>query len=186
MTSLTSVPACFAHDRCRFAGDRRLVDHRRPLRDLAVAGNDLAGGYFDDVTAAQLRRRDGFEHAVVPALGRRVGFRAPEKVRLRLAPALGNRLGEIGEEYREPKPQRDCKIESGLRAMLREITEEEIRRDGCADFDDEHHGVARHPARVELLQRIDDRSRNNCALEERTRLRAPFQTTRGQHLGSLR
>jgi hypothetical protein len=49
-----SVAAALANDRCRFSGDRRLVDRRDALDDVAVAGDELAGFDDDRVAAPQL------------------------------------------------------------------------------------------------------------------------------------
>src|SRR5437899_3355177 len=88
-----------------FAGDGRFVDRGDALDDLAVTGDQLAG--VDDAAVAQLeqaRRRllhravgladEG--HGLRPGLAQRVG--------LGLAPAVGHRLGEVGEHHPDPHP----------------------------------------------------------------------------------
>ena len=52
------VAAGLADDGCGLAGDRRLVDGRDPLDDVAVAGDDLAGLDDDEVAEAQLGAPD--------------------------------------------------------------------------------------------------------------------------------
>ena len=80
-----------------------------PSTIVAVAGDHLAGG--DDAQVAELRaattasrrsiRRRGRTRAVVSARVLR------SVVGLGLAAALGHRLGEVGEQHREPQPRGD-------------------------------------------------------------------------------
>ena len=67
----------------------------------------------DDVALAQRRRRHGLERAVgALALGHRFGLGAPQRVGLRLASALGHRFREVGEQHRQPEPERDLQLEA--------------------------------------------------------------------------
>ena len=86
------------------AGDRGLVDRGDALDHGAVAGDQLAGLDDHDVAAAQLGRR-----LLAAVAQTRDGLRAhrAQRVGLRLAAALGERLGEVGEDDREPEPDRD-------------------------------------------------------------------------------
>jgi hypothetical protein len=113
-----AIASRLAHDRRRLAGDRALVDRRDPLEDLAVGRDHLPGGDPDHVPLAELGRPDLLAAARLRA-GRegRLAPRAtdaprggggphlPQRVGLRLAAPLGHRLGEIGEEHREPQPR---------------------------------------------------------------------------------
>ena len=45
--------------------------------------------------------------AGVDHVGNRVGLHRAQRVGLRLAPTLRHRLGEVGEQHREPQPRRD-------------------------------------------------------------------------------
>ena len=103
-----AVAARLADDRRRLAGDRRLVDRGDALDDVAVAGDHLAGG--DDAQVAELRAATTAFSTIVPSArphpGRRLGAGLAQRVGLRLAAALGHRLGEVGEQHREPQPQR--------------------------------------------------------------------------------
>ena len=47
-----------------------------------------------------------------------VAARLAQRVGLRLAAAFGHRLGEVGEEHREPEPERDRQDEAGGRLAL--------------------------------------------------------------------
>ena len=41
--------------------------------------------------------------------------RFAQRVRLRLAAAFGHGFGEVGEQHREPQPQRDLQVETEAR-----------------------------------------------------------------------
>ena len=99
-----AVAAGLADDRRRLAGDRRLVDGGDALDHGAVAGDQLAGLDDDDVAAGQLGR--GLGAAVAQPRGGLLAHRAQRR-RLRLAAALGDRLGEVAEEHGQPQPDRD-------------------------------------------------------------------------------
>ena len=137
-----SVAARLADDRRRFAGDRRLVDRRDAFDDLAVAGMNspactmttsplrrLAAGTFSIRSPADQPVRDGLG----PRLAQRVG--------LRLAAALGHRLGEVGEQHREPEPERHLSGEQRRSRSASQFLDEDDRREEAADLDDEHHRV---------------------------------------------
>ena len=67
-----------------------------------------------DVSGAQRRRGHGFAAPVANPHGGRFGLRLAERRRLRLAPSLGHRLGEVGEEHGEPQPERHLAGEERL------------------------------------------------------------------------
>ena len=111
-----AVAAALADHRRGLAGDRRLVDRGDALDDLAVGRDQVAGLDQHDVAGRSSR-------------GRRPGARAPvggrEQLRasvsrsggaqargLRLAAALGHGFGEVGEQHREPQPERDLQDEA--------------------------------------------------------------------------
>ena len=48
---------------------------------------------------------------LVELLGLHVAARRPQRIGLRLAAAFGHRLGEVGEQHREPQPGRDAEDE---------------------------------------------------------------------------
>ena len=88
------------------------VDRGEALDDLAVAGDDVAGLDEDDVADAQIERVDLLvDRAEVlrvdVALGLRVAAALAQRLRLRLAAPLRDRFGEVGEQHREPEPERD-------------------------------------------------------------------------------
>ena len=70
-----------------------------------------------------------------------------QRVRLRLAAPLGDRLGEVGEEHREPEPDGDRAREPerrGRRLAVEQIADEDQRGEQAADLDHEHDRVLRH------------------------------------------
>ena len=99
-----AVAAGLPNDRGGLPGDGRLVDRRDALDDGAVAGDDLAGLDDHDVAAAQLGR--GALGAVGQPRRRRRAHGA-QRGRLCPAAALGDRLGEVAEDHREPQPDGD-------------------------------------------------------------------------------
>ncbi len=102
-----AVPAGLADHGRRLAGDRRFVDRRDALDDLAVAGNDVARDDLADIAGAQVGRGDLSDRPVLDHLGDRVRAGAAQGVGLRLAAAFGDRLGEVGEQDRERQPRDD-------------------------------------------------------------------------------
>ena len=99
-----------------------------------------------------------------------------QRVRLGAAAALGERLGHVREHDRQPQPERDReRVPGRLVAAAERLAAEHLDqprdgRDHRADLDDEHHRVADLHARVELLEAVDQRARDDVALEQRDRL----------------
>ena len=157
-----AVAAGLADDGRGLAGDGRLVDGGDALDHGAVAGDDLAGLDHHDVAAAQLRGGLG---PAVAQLRDRLGAHRPQRVGLRLAAALRDRLGEVAEDDRQPQEERDREGEPppGPRCRLSQIS---VVTHG-ADLDHEHDRVADHLARVELGQRRQHRGAEDVALQQR-------------------
>ena len=113
-----AVAAGFADDRRGFAGDGRFVHRRRAFDDLAVGGDELAGLDDDDIALAE--RLGSRPVRCVPSLttiARTVWVRALRRAsRLGLAAAFGHGFGEVGEEHREPEPERDLQHEAERRS----------------------------------------------------------------------
>ena len=65
-------------------------------------------------------------------------------VGLGLAPALGHRLGQVGEDHGQPEPDGDQPGEHGR------VPDRQDRGEHRADLDDEHHRVAPQRGRVQL------------------------------------
>ena len=70
-----------------------------------------------------------------------------------IVPAFRQRFGEVGEQYGEPQPQGNLPAEPGVRAGD-EAVQEKRGRKHAARGNDEHHGIARQYARIELAERI--------------------------------
>ena len=125
------------------AFDDRAVggDHVARLHDHMVAGGQIGSGYGFCGSVRQQPVRDGI----------RAG--AAERVGLRLAPPLGQRLGEVGEQHGEPQPQGNLAAESGV-STDRHAGEERGSRKHAADGDHEHDGIVREHARIELTEGV--------------------------------
>ena len=103
-----AIAAAFADHGGRLAGDGRLVDRGDALDDFAVAGDVVARPR--PRTWSPLRRAEAGTSlfaAVVQLAGDRLVAHLAQRVGLGLAAALGDRLGEVGEQHREPQPERD-------------------------------------------------------------------------------
>jgi hypothetical protein len=152
-----SVATGLADDRRRLAGDRRLVDARDPFDDVTVARDGLAGFDDDDVALPQLRRRHVFARARcrVAALrppdqpvGDGVGLGSPQRLRLCLAAAFGDCLGQVRKQHGHPQPDRRDDRERGV------VPNRQPRRVDRADLHDEHDRVLVERARVELAEGV--------------------------------
>ena len=160
-----AVAAALADDGGRLAGDRGLVHGGDALDDVAVAGDQVAGLDQHEIALAQLRCGDqlggrGAEAGAVVArlqpLRRRLAPRATQGVGLGFAAALRHRLGEIGEEHREPQPNRHAEDETPVtrQSGVDQRPYELNGGDDAANLDDEHHRVLGLDARIELLERV--------------------------------
>ena len=103
--------------------------------------------------------------ALTPGGGLR--FCLPQRLGLRLAPAFGHRLGEVGEEHGEPQPQGD---EAGEHVLVGgggpEVPDEEDGGEHRPDLDHEHDRVADHGAGVQLDEAVLDRLARDARVEE--------------------
>ena len=110
-----------------------------------------------------MRSRDGRDHllaAVAKQPRRGLPLGGAQRVRLGLAPGLGHRLGEVGEDHGEPEPEGDLEGEADAgraEVAAEELADEDDRRDGRADLDHEHHRIPPDLARVELPEGVDQR-----------------------------
>ena len=161
----TAVAAGLADDRRGLAGDRRLVDAGDALDDVAVAGDDLAGLDDDDVAERQLRRRRPTPHAAGLARRQSISRRATVSVLalrsvvgLGLAAALGDRLGEVGEEHGEPQPDGDRPGEHRLASAMASTVV-----NTAPTSTTNMTGLRHQRARVELAQGVRQRRRAAAA-----------------------
>ena len=164
-----AVAADLADDRRRLAGDGRLVDAGDAVDDVAVAGDDVARPRTTTMSPCRncgagtdssggLHRIAGLPAGQAPR--DRVGLGPAQRVRLRLAAALGDRLGQVGEHHRQPQPDHD---QPGEHAG---VGDREHRGEHGADLDDEHDRVAPQRARVELAQRVRQRRPQHLRVEQ--------------------
>ena len=103
-----TVAAAFADHGGRLAGDGRFVDRGDPLDHFAVAGDRLPRPRPAPCPpCAGPSAGTSLYAARFQSVGDRLGAHLAQRVGLGLAAALGDRLGEIGEQHREPQPQRD-------------------------------------------------------------------------------
>ena len=113
-----AVAAGFADHRRRFAGDGALVHRGHAFDHFAVGGNGVAGLDQHDVALGSSSLGIGTPRVrIVPrfaaASWRTTRFLAAQRRGLRLAAALGQRLGEVGEQHGEPQPHRDGEVKPG-------------------------------------------------------------------------
>ena len=159
------VAAGLADDRGRLARDRRLVHRGDPLDDGAVTRNDLARFDDDPVALAQARGRHRLFAFLRHASRHRLRAPPAQGSRLGLAASLGHGLGEVGEEQREPEPERDLNVEEDVLAAGHVAHEQEADQDR-ADQHDEHDRVAGLEPRVELAKRVPDGRADDRAVEQ--------------------
>ena len=159
-----------------FAGDRRFVDRGDAFENLAVAGNDLAGLDQNDIVQLEVERVHDLNAAVQVvrigiALGRGVGAGLAQRVRLRLAAPLGDRLGEIGEQHREPQPGGDLPGKSRMPIVCEQVAHEQDGDDGRDHLGHEDHGVFGQGPRIELPHGVDCGGADDLGVEKALRLR---------------
>ena len=166
-----AVAARLADHGRRLAGDRRLVDRRDALDDVAVAGDELAGPNHAEVADLQLARRRLDErcrrgcrtYAIVSErVLRSVSACAlPRPSAIASAKLANNTVNHSHAATRPGEPVR-------RRAGAADVAEEQERREDAADLHDEHHRVLGLQARVELHEAVEDRAPHDRRLEHRT------------------
>ena len=101
----------------------------------------------------KLGRGHLFLAAVAQAAGDGVLARLAQAVGLGLAAAFGDRLGEIGEQHREPEPDGQLRDEAALGRRGEDAGGGQHR----ADHGHEHDRVLDHQARISFLNESADR-----------------------------
>ena len=96
-------------------------------------------------------------------LGLRLGAGPAQRVGLRLAAAFGDRLGEIGEQHREPQPQDDLELEADVLAAGDEVADQDDGGQRGDDLEHEHHRVLDQRPRIELDEGRADRRHHDLA-----------------------
>src|SRR6185295_9715013 len=88
-------------------------------------------------------------------------LRFAQRLCLRFPASLGDRLREVREQHGRPKPERDLKLEGC------ETAREKQCREKRTAFDEEHHRITPHRARVQLYECIDCRATHELRIERR-------------------
>ena len=153
-----AVAAGLADHGGRLAGDGRLVHRGHALNHFAVAGNVVSGLDIDHVAQAEQAAGNLLKAAVRRvALGDGLALGLAQRVGLGLAAALGHGLGKVGEEHREPQPERDLEVEAKAGAVMHGVVDEQRRGEHAAHLDNKHHRVLDHAAGIELAHRVQQR-----------------------------
>jgi hypothetical protein len=100
-------------------------------------------------------------------LGLGFGALAAQCVSLRFATAFGDRFGEIGEQHRKPQPEDDLEFEQDMPAARDEVADQDHRREGGNNFQNEHHRVLDQRARIKLHKGGADRRHDDLRIEQR-------------------
>ena len=134
-------------------------------------------------TTSPLRRRGAATVSSVPsgalALGHGLGLRLAQRVGLRLAAAFGHRFGEVGEQHRQPEPERDLQLEAELAAAGAASCTSRTVVSTLPTSTTNITGFCAIVRGCSLRERVDDRARGRCA-DPRSialRVRARHQNT---------
>ncbi len=159
------IAAGLANHRRGLTCNRRLVNRSNAVDHLAIARNHVAGNHQDNISRAQIRTRDVFDASVHAKPNRcRLGLRAPQRIGLRFTAALRHRLGEVREQYSEPKPQRNLQVEAQSAVMRQNIPQQINACNDTADLDHKHDRVLHHRARTELDDRVHQCATNDLSV----------------------
>ncbi len=178
-----AVAAGLSDDRGRLAGDGGFVHRGDAFDDLAVAWDQLAGGDDAQVAHVQVRRGHLADGPVrIAPMSHRLPAGPAQCVGLGLAPPFGHRLGEVGEQHREPQPDGHGTGEHGVGGGRgTDVDEEQDGGEHGTYQHDEHHRVAGFGARVQLDDRVDQGPSDDGGLEQPGRLAVGFDP--GRELG---
>ena len=163
-----TVAARLADDGGGLARDGGLVHRSDTFDHLAVGRDHLSRCHDDDVAPPQLGRGHVLDAAAVrPPVGGRRRAGGSQRGCLGLPATLGDGLGEVREEHRQPEPDGDHAGEpERLTGPADRVQDEDGRRDHAADLDDEDDRVPEQMTRIELEKRVGDGARCDLAGEE--------------------
>ena len=156
-----AVTTRLADHRCRFAGNRRLVDRSHAYDHLAVRRNKIAG--LDQNKVANLKAGTRHQPIVLliacagNELGLGFGALTAQRVGLCLTPTLGDGFREVGEQHGEPQPQDNLKLKADMPAAGHQIANQDHRRERRDDFEHEHDRILHQRSRIELDEGRADR-----------------------------
>jgi hypothetical protein len=167
---VAAIAARFADHWRGFAGDRTFIDAGGTDHDFAVTGHQLGGFDQDMVATAQFARFDKGDCRIAlracQLFRQDVLARAAQRGGLRLATPLGERLGEVGEQQREPQPQAHPEDEARRRfAVAGQCLDPQQGGQHAAYEDHEHHRIAELQPRRQLAERIDHGLENQVTVE---------------------
>jgi hypothetical protein len=97
----------------------------------------------------------------------RPGARAPQRIRLRLAAAFGDRLGEVGAQDGRPEPEDDLELEADILPTSEQVADEDDRGQHGHDLEHEHDRIADQRARIELDESRTGRRQHDLGIEQR-------------------
>ena len=107
--------------------------------------------YVDHVAGAKQAAGDLFKAAIggVPFCnGLALGL--AQRIGLRLAAPLGHGFGKVGEQHREPQPERDLEVKPEAGPVVNGVVDQQRGGQHAAHLHHKHHRVFDHAARVEL------------------------------------
>ena len=146
-----AVTAGFANDRSGFTRNGRFVDGSNTLDDFAVAGNHFPSADENDVARLQFGAGNSFFRAgIAEPASERFGAGFAQRFRLGFAPTFGHRFCKVGEENREPKPDRDLQAETEASGVRGNAMKEIDSGNEGSDLNNEHHRILVEDARVEF------------------------------------
>ena len=161
-----AVAAALADDGRGFAGDGGFIDRGHAFDHIAVAGDHVPRLDQHQIALLEI---EGGDHLELPrgrsgageALGLGLGAGPAQILGLGLAPPLGHRLGEIGEDHGEPEPEDDLGGEADPAMAGEDVPDQDDGGQRRDDLDHEHHGVAGECPRVELAQGFPGRAQQD-------------------------
>src|SRR5262249_34851974 len=149
----------FAYNRSTFSSDHGFIYASYPFDDFTITWNEIARLNKDDISSTKLRRRNHFELFVRQQFFRDgVGFRFPKIVRLRFPAGFRHGFSKVGEENREPQPERNLDTEQKFTNTSHRIFNNKEGCYSCSDFDHKHYGILGDDSRIQLYERLPNRA----------------------------
>ena len=115
------------------------------------------------VALLQIRCRNFLFAPVAQAARHRCRARSAQAGGLRFAAAFRHRFGEVGEQHREPEPDRQLRDEPAQGWLGGKNAHRRQRR---ADHGHKHDRVLDHQARIQFLERVADRRAEQCSSQK--------------------
>ena len=163
-----SVAARLADDRSRFTRDCRLIDGCNAFDDFTIRRNNVPRLNQDNVPGLQTCPRHQFEVLVICAgeqLGLGLRTCPPQRIGLSLASSFGDSLGKVGEQDGDPQPDDNLEGEAEISPAVRQVANEDDRRQQCDDLDHEHDRISDQRPWIEFREGRPDRRPNDLRIE---------------------